>query len=133
MKVTKKIVFIKDWILNYVNSMPKKADSLVIGISGGIDSAVTSTLCAMTGCRTIVVTMPIHQNPDETDRGMQHCSWLNENYDNIEVLNIDLTDVYNQFINSFLPDLIVFAFILIMYLSCNMTNGHHFEFFNLLL
>ena len=53
MEVTKKIVFIKDWILNYVNSMPVKAQSLVIGISGGIDSSVTSTLCAMTGLKTI--------------------------------------------------------------------------------
>ena len=49
MEVSKKIVFIKDWILNYTNSMPIKANSLVIGISGGIDSSVTSTICAMTG------------------------------------------------------------------------------------
>ena len=88
-------LWLKDYLLN------NNLDSFVIGISGGIDSAVTSTLCAMAGYRTIVVTMPIHQNPDETDRGMQHCSWLNENYDNIKILNIDLTDVYEQFINSF--------------------------------
>ena len=87
-------LWLKDYLLN------NNLESFVIGISGGIDSAVTSTLCAMTGCRTIVVTMPIHQNSDETDRGMKHCSWLNKNYDNIEILNIDLTDVYNQFINS---------------------------------
>ena len=49
MEVSKKIEFIKDWILNYVDSMPKKTQSLIIGISGGIDSSVTSTLCAMTG------------------------------------------------------------------------------------
>ena len=90
-------LWLKDYLLN------NNLDSFVIGISGGIDSAVTSTLCAMAGCRAIVVTMPIHQNPDETDRGMQHCSWLNENYDNIKILNIDLTDVYEQFINS-LPE-----------------------------
>ena len=48
--------------MNYVNSMPKKAKSLVIGISGGIDSSVTSTLCAMTGLKTIVLSMPIKQN-----------------------------------------------------------------------
>ena len=59
MEVSEKIVFIKDWILNYVNSMPNRAKSLVIGISGGIDSSVTSTLCAMTGIKTIVLTMPI--------------------------------------------------------------------------
>ena len=49
MDASKKAIFIKDWILNYVNSMPKKAESLVIGISGGIDSSVSSTLSAMTG------------------------------------------------------------------------------------
>jgi len=58
MEVSKKIIFIKDWILNYVEKMPKKAKSLVIGISGGIDSSVSSTLCAMTGLKTIVLTMP---------------------------------------------------------------------------
>ena len=47
MEVSKKVVFIKDWILNYVNSMPEKAESLVIGISGGIDSSVSSTLSAV--------------------------------------------------------------------------------------
>ena len=51
MDASKKAIFIKDWILNYVNSMPKKAESLVIGISGGIDSSVSSTLSAMTGLR----------------------------------------------------------------------------------
>ena len=49
MEVSKKVLFIRDWILNYTKSMPKKAQSLVIGISGGIDSSVASTLCAMTG------------------------------------------------------------------------------------
>ena len=51
MDASKKVIFIKDWILSYVNSMPKKAESLVIGISGGIDSSVSSTLSAMTGLR----------------------------------------------------------------------------------
>ena len=83
MEVSKKIVFIKDWILNYVNSMPVKAQSLVIGISGGIDSALTSTLCAMTGCKTISVIMPILQNPDHTKRGEEHCDWLKKKYTNI--------------------------------------------------
>ena len=67
MEVAKKVVFIKDWISNYVNSMPVKAQSLVIGISGGIDSSVTSTLCAMTGLKTIVLTMPIKQNKEQND------------------------------------------------------------------
>ena len=65
MEVSKKVLFIKDWILNYVNSMPVSAQSLVIGISGGIDSSVTSTLCAMTGLKTIILTMPIKQNKEQ--------------------------------------------------------------------
>ena len=89
---------ISSWLKKYLLS--NDLDSFVIGISGGIDSAVTSTLCAMTGCKTIVVTMPIHQNPIETDRGIEHCSWLEKKYNNIEILNIDLTDSYEQIKNS---------------------------------
>ena len=85
---------ISSWLKDYLFS--NNLDSFVIGISGGIDSAVTSTLCAMTGCKTIVITMPIHQNPSETDRGVEHCSWLTDNYKNIETLHINLTDVYEQ-------------------------------------
>ena len=72
MEASKKVVFIKDWILNYVNSMPKKAQSLVIGISGGIDSSVTSTLCAMTGIKTIVLSMPIKQISSQQDLSFKH-------------------------------------------------------------
>ena len=84
MEVSKKIVFIKDWILNYVNSMPKKAESLVIGISGGIDSSVTSTLCAMTGLKTIVLTMPIKQRSSQHDLSLKHQEWLKKKYNNVE-------------------------------------------------
>jgi len=72
MEVSKKIVFIKDWIFSYINSMPKKAQSLIIGISGGIDSSVTSTLCAMTGLKTIVVSMPIKQIASQHDLSLKH-------------------------------------------------------------
>ena len=84
MEATKKIVFIKDWILDYVNSMPKKADSLVIGISGGIDSSVTSTLCAMTGIKTKVLTMPIKQKNDQYNLSLKHQEWLKNKFDNVE-------------------------------------------------
>ena len=83
MEASKKIVFIKDWILNYVNSMPKKAESLVIGISGGIDSSVTSTLCAMTGLKTIVLTMPIKQSSSQHDLSLKHKDWLKEKFKNV--------------------------------------------------
>ena len=86
------------WLEKYLTN--NSLNSFVIGVSGGIDSAVTSTLCAMTGCKTIVVTMPIHQNQNETDRGKAHCLWLLENYNDIEIINIDLTKIYNQFANT---------------------------------
>ena len=61
MKPSEQVTFISSWIKNYVNAMPNKAESLVIGVSGGIDSSVSSTLSAMTGLKTIVVSMPIKQ------------------------------------------------------------------------
>ena len=82
MEVSKKVVFIKDWILNYVDSMPKKAQSLIIGISGGIDSSVTSTLCAMTGIKTIVLSMPIKQISSQHDLSTKHKEWLKQKFKN---------------------------------------------------
>ena len=83
MEVSKKVIFIKDWILNYVNSMPKKAESLVIGISGGIDSSVSSTLSAMTGLKTIVLSMPIKQKSAQHDLSLAHQKWLKNNFKNV--------------------------------------------------
>ena len=100
MEASKKIVFIKDWILNYVNSMPKKAESLVIGISGGIDSSVTSTLCAMTGLKTIVLTMPIKQISSQHDLSLKHNDWLKEKFENVESHIIKLDDVFDSFKSS---------------------------------
>ena len=100
MEASKKIVFIKDWILNYVNSMPKKAESLVIGISGGIDSSVTSTLCAMTGLKTIVLTMPIKQIYSQHDLSLKHKDWLKEKFENVESHIIKLDEIFNSFKSS---------------------------------
>ena len=100
MEVAKKVVFIKNWILNYVNSMPVKAQSLVIGISGGIDSSVTSTLCAMTGLKTIVLTMPIKQNKEQNDLSLLHKKWLSEKFNNVETHSIELDNVFNNFENT---------------------------------
>ena len=100
MEVAKKVVFIKDWILNYVNSMPSKAQSLVIGISGGIDSSVTSTLCAMTGLKTIVLTMPIKQNKEQNDLSLLHKKWLSEKFNNVETHSLELDNVFNNFENT---------------------------------
>ena len=100
MEVSKKIVFIKDWILNYVNSMPKKAESLVIGISGGIDSSVTSTLCAMTGIKTIVLSMPIKQKHTQHNLSLKHQDWLKKNYNNVESHIIELDKLFSEFKSS---------------------------------
>ena len=97
MEVSKKVIFIKDWILNYVNSMPVKAKSLVIGISGGIDSSVTSTLCAMTGIKTIVLTMPIKQKKEQNDLSLLHKKWLSDKFSNVESHSLKLDNVFKNF------------------------------------
>ena len=97
MEVSKKTIFIKDWILNYVNSMPKKAESLVIGISGGIDSSVSSTLSAMTGLKTIVLSMPIKQKSSQHDLSLKHQEWLKENFKNVEGVTVELDSLFSTF------------------------------------
>ena len=97
MEVSKKTIFIKDWILNYVNSMPKKAQSLVIGVSGGIDSSVTSALCAMTGLKTIALCMPIKQISSQHDLSLKHKVWLEEKFKNVETYTIELDEVFKSF------------------------------------
>ena len=97
MKVDKKIIFIKDWILNYVDSMPKKANSLVIGISGGIDSSVSSTLSAMTGLKTIVLSMPIKQKNSQHDLSLAHQEWLKNKFENVEGHTIELDNLFKNF------------------------------------
>ena len=97
MEPAKKIIFIKDWILNYVNSMPKKAESLVIGISGGIDSSVSSTLSAMTGLKTIVLSMPIKQKSSQHDLSLKHQEWLKENFKNVEGITVELDSLFSTF------------------------------------
>ena len=100
MDASKKAIFIKDWILNYVNSMPKKAESLVIGISGGIDSSVSSTLSAMTGLKTIVLSMPIKQKDTQHDLSIRHQEWLKKNFKNVQGHTIELDSLFKTFGNT---------------------------------
>ena len=83
-----KAKYISNWIKNYVDQMPSKARSLVIGISGGIDSSVSSTLSAMTGLKTIVLTMPIKQKKNQHDLSLKHQEWLLKNFKNVEAHTI---------------------------------------------
>ena len=100
MDASKKAIFIKDWILNYVNSMPKKAQSLVIGISGGIDSSVSSTLSAMTGLKTIVLSMPIKQKDTQHDLSLRHQEWLKKNFKNVQGHTLELDSLFQTFENT---------------------------------
>ena len=100
MNTTKKVEFIKDWIQKYVDSMPIKAKSLVIGISGGIDSSVSSTLCAMTGMKTIVLSMPIKQKSAQHDLSLSHQEWLKKNFSNVEGHTIELDNLFGAFESS---------------------------------
>ena len=84
---------ISNWILNYANI--NNISTLVVGVSGGIDSAVTSTLCAKTGLKTLVVNMPIRQNDSEYDLSNQHMMWLRENWDNVESHVINLSETFD--------------------------------------
>jgi NAD+ synthase len=86
---------ISAWIRNYAESAGMR--TLVIGISGGIDSAVVSALCARTGLNTIAVTMPIRQRPDLHDLSMQQGVWLSQNFDNVRHDIIDVTPVFDVF------------------------------------
>ncbi len=97
MDINNTIDFISKWIFNYASQSYEKKFNLVIGVSGGIDSAVTSTLCAQTNLKTIVVSMPIKQNKDQHSLSLEHINWLKSNYSNVESFNIDLNSVFSSF------------------------------------
>jgi len=100
MNSKEKVKFISNWIKNYVDQMPSKAQSLVLGISGGIDSSVSSTLSAMTGLRTIVLTMPINQKKDQHDLSLKHQDWLIKNFQNVEAHTISLDNLFETFLST---------------------------------
>jgi len=97
MKPLEKAQFISNWIKDYVEKMPSKAQSLVIGISGGIDSSVSSTLSAMTGIKTIVLSMPIKQKSSQHDLSLKHQEWLVKNFSNVESHTLNLDKLFETF------------------------------------
>ena len=97
MQTTAIIDYISNWLINYIKS--SKAQGFVIGISGGIDSAVTSTLAAKTGLPLLCVEMPIHQNKTQVDRGIKHIAWLKEKFKNVNSVELELTPIFDGFIN----------------------------------
>jgi len=97
MQTSERINYIKTWILDYCKSMEKEADTLVVGVSGGIDSSVTSTICALTGKKTIVVSMPIKQIKEQQDLSLKHQEWLKNKFNNVESHLIILDNIFKSF------------------------------------
>jgi len=100
MKQSEKVIYISNWIKNYVEAMSKKAESLIIGVSGGIDSSVSSTLCAMTGLKTIVLSLPIKQKSLQHDLSLMHQEWLVKNFKNVEAQTLNLDKLFKTFENT---------------------------------
>ena len=97
MQTSERINYIKKWISDYCKSMPKEPDSLIIGISGGVDSSVTSTICALTGKKTVVLSMPINQIKEQHDLSLKHQDWLKNKFKNVESHFIALDNVFDSF------------------------------------
>ena len=97
MNIDQKIDFIIAWIKKYIKDLKFQPVSLVIGVSGGVDSALTSTLCAKTGLKTIAISMPIKQNINQHDLSLRHLNWLQENFSNVETSIIELDSVFKSF------------------------------------
>ena len=95
-----KIAYISNWIKDYALSTNKNPTTLVIGVSGGVDSALTSTLCARTGLKTIAVSMPIKQNSSQHDLSLRHLEFLQQNYPNVETKIVELDNVFKTFQNT---------------------------------
>ena len=100
MEAKNRVKIITDWIKDYVESMDTPANCLVVGVSGGIDSSVVSTLCARTGIKTLVASMPISQRPEHHDLSIKHAQWLCQKYSNAYSVEIDLTYPFLTFENS---------------------------------
>ena len=100
MQTSERINYIKKWIVDYCKSMPNEPNSLIVGISGGIDSSVTSTICALTGKKTLTLLMPIKQIKDQQDLSLKHQEWLKSKFKNVESHLVILDNVFKTFKNS---------------------------------
>lgn len=92
MKKKEVIQYIVSWLNEYADA--SATDGFVVGLSGGIDSALVSTLCAMTRKTTLVLEMPIHQAPSEVNRAKEHIAWLKNKFPNVESIGVDLTPTF---------------------------------------
>ena len=99
MKTEKVVAHIVDWLKDYCTNANQ--NGFVVGVSGGIDSAVTSNLCALTGLDVLCLEMPIHQAPSQVNRAFNHIEWMMERYPNVGVKTIELTPVFDSLVHSF--------------------------------
>ena len=99
MDTSKVSEFIINWLDKYLTNSGAK--SFIVGISGGVDSALTSTLCAKTGHKVYLMTMPIRQTSAEYDRAIEHIEDLKKRFPNVEALDIELTNVFESLEKTF--------------------------------
>ena len=99
MQTEKIIDRIVTWLKDYAQQARVKG--FVVGVSGGVDSGVVSTLCAMTGLEVLVLQMPIRQKADQVDRASEHIEYLKTKYSNVRGINIDLTSAFDELVNTF--------------------------------
>ena len=95
MNLAKVNEFIVDWLKDY--KQKSKVKGFVVGVSGGIDSALTSTLCAQTGFPVLCVEMPIHQASSQVNRAQEHIAQLKNRFKNVRSIRVDLTDTFEEF------------------------------------
>jgi len=98
-KITERIV---TWLRDYAKNA--NVNGYIVGVSGGVDSAVVSTLCAMTGLKTMLLEMPIRQNPDEVSRAWEHMEDLKRRFTNIEASSVNLSPAFEQLYSTFQVD-----------------------------
>lgn len=99
MQTQKVIDHIVSWLKDYATNANQKG--FVIGVSGGIDSAVTSTLCAKTGLELLCLEMPIHQAPNQSNRASRHIDWLQDQFSNVSRRPVNLTPVFDSLVAAF--------------------------------
>ncbi|UJF30281.1 NAD(+) synthase [Kaistella sp. 97-N-M2] len=95
-KITEKIV---SWLKDY--ALKANVKGYVIGVSGGVDSAVVSTLCAMTGLKVLMIEMPIRQKEAEVSRAWEHMNQLKERFENVEAISVNLTPAFEELYKTF--------------------------------
>lgn len=95
MQTDKVVDHIVNWLKDYATSANIKG--FVLGISGGVDSAVVSALCAKTGLRTLCLELPIHQHRSQVERARKHIVFLENNFANVSSLEVNLTPVFEEF------------------------------------